>query len=122
MKLLNENEELQEIVSLVGAESLTPEQQLTLRMARSMIEDFLMQDAFSDIDSDCPSDKQFMILNMILDFYSGARRRLQDGEELSSICNSEHLPFISRARYLEPDKTDSIREEWKHIQEEWLAS
>ena len=48
MKLLNENEELQEIVSLVGAEALTPEQQLTLRMARSMIEDFLMQDAFSE--------------------------------------------------------------------------
>ena len=122
MKLLNENEELQEIVSLVGAEALTSEQQLTLRMARSMIEDFLMQDAFSDVDSYCPSEKQYMILCMILDFYAGARRRLQEGQELQSILQSEHLPFISKARYLEPDETASIREEWKRIQEEWLAN
>ena len=120
MKLLNENEELQEIVSLVGAEALTSEQQLTLRMARALIEDFLMQDAFSDVDSYCPPEKQFMILSMILDFYSGARRRLQEGQDLAAILSSDHLPFISKARFLEPGELDSVRQQWKRIQEEWL--
>ena len=121
MKLLNENEELQEIVSLVGAEALTPEQQLTLRMARSIIEDFLMQDAFSDIDSYCPIEKQFMILSMILDFYHGARKRLHQGQHLREILQSEHLEFIGRARYIPNDEIETIRQNWIRIQEDWLV-
>jgi V/A-type H+/Na+-transporting ATPase subunit A len=120
MKLLNENEELQEIVSLVGADALTPEQRLTLRMARVLIEDFLMQDALSDLDSYCPPKKQFMLLCMILDFYAGARRRLQAGQELASILASEHLVFVSKARYLEIGDLESVSRQWQRIQEEWL--
>lgn len=121
MKLLNEHEELQEIVSLVGAEALTAEQQLTLRMARSLIENFLMQDALSELDSYCPSEKQFMLLSMILDFYRGARQRLHQGEELESILQSEHLEFFTQARYLPPEETDKIRQTWTQIQEDWVV-
>lgn len=122
MKLLNENEELQEIVSLVGAEALTPEQRLTLRMARVLIEDFLMQDAFSDLDTYCHPKKQFMLLSMILDFYEGARQRLQNGQDLEELLASDHLTFISRARYLERDDLESVRREWQRIQDEWLEN
>jgi V/A-type H+-transporting ATPase subunit A len=121
MKLLNENEELQEIVSLVGAEALTPEQRLTLRMARSMIEDFLHQFAFDEIDSYCSIEKQYMMLCMILDFYKGARDRLQKGEILEDILRSEFLTFIGKARYIPQDQIDSIRQVWIRIQEEWLV-
>ncbi|GAK59872.1 V-type ATP synthase alpha chain [Candidatus Vecturithrix granuli] len=121
MKLLNENEELQEIVSLVGAEALTADQQLTLRMARSMIEDFLMQDAFSDIDSYCSSEKQYMMLCMILDFYRGARERLHKGEDLQTILQSEHLEFIGKARYVPQEEIETIRQTWIRIQEDWLV-
>ncbi len=120
MKLLNENEELQEIVSLVGAEALTPEQQLTLRMSRSVIEDFLMQNAFMDVDSYCSIDKQYMTLCMILDFYQGARERLHQGENLRDILKSEHLEFIAKARYIEQEEIETIRQNWIRIQEDWL--
>ena len=121
MKLLNENEELQEIVSLVGAEALTPEQQLTLRVARLLIEDFLMQNAFDDVDSYCSIDKQFLMLCMILDFYQGARTRLRQGEDLKTILQSEHLEFIGRARYIPQEEIESIRQNWIRIQEDWLV-
>jgi V/A-type H+-transporting ATPase subunit A len=121
MKLLNENEELQEIVSLVGAEALTQDQRLTLRMSQSMIEDFLHQFAFDEIDSYCSIEKQFMMLSMILDFYKGARSRLQKGENLEDILQSEFLPFIGKARYIPQEEIDSIRQTWIRIQEEWLV-
>jgi V/A-type H+-transporting ATPase subunit A len=121
MKLLNENEELQEIVSLVGVEALTQQQRLTLRMAQSMIEDFLHQFAFDEIDSYCSIEKQFMMLNMILDFYKGARDRMQKGENLDDILKSEFLTFIGKARYIPQEEIDSIRQTWIRMQKEWLA-
>jgi V/A-type H+-transporting ATPase subunit A len=121
MKLLNDNEELQEIVSLVGAEALTADQQLTLRMARSMIEDFLMQNAFSDVDSYCSSEKQYIMLCMILDFYRGARERMHKGEDLQTILQSEHLEFFGKARYIPQEEIETIRQTWIRIQEDWLV-
>ncbi|MBD3308469.1 V-type ATP synthase subunit A [candidate division KSB3 bacterium] len=120
MKLLNENEELQEIVSLVGAEALTAEQQLTLRMARTLIENYLMQDAFDDVDSYCSREKQFTLLSMILDFNRGARDRLHRGEDLDEILRSDYLEFIGKVRFMPPEEMDTIRQTWREIQEDWL--
>ena len=121
MKLLDENEELQEIVNLVGAEALTQRQQLTLRMARELIESYLIQDAFDDIDSYCPREKQFMMLCIILDFYQGARERLRQGEDLKEILKSEHLEFMGRMRFISTEEMEKIRQTWIRIQEDWLV-
>ena len=119
MKLLNENEELQEIVSLVGAEALTPEQQLTLRMALALIESYLMQDALDDIDTYCPREKQFAMLSLILDFNRLAQQRLNQGEELKAILQSEHLDFIGKMRFIPGEEaTQQIRDTWIRVQEE----
>ncbi len=123
MKLLNENEELQEIVSLVGAEALTPDQQLTLRMARALIESYLMQDALDEIDTYCPREKQFAMLSLILDFYQGARQRLSAGEELQEILKSEHLEFIGKIRFIPGEEaTQQIRDTWIRVQEDWIPA
>lgn len=108
-------------MSLVGAEALTQDQQLTLRMARSIIEDFLMQFAFHDVDSYCSIEKQYMLLCMILDFYQGARNRLRGGESLKDILKSEHLGFIGKARYIPQEEIENIRQNWIRIQEDWLV-
>ena len=119
MKLLNENEELQEIVSLVGAEALTPEQQLTLRMARALIESYLMQDALDDVDTYCPREKQFAMLSLILDFHRRAQQRLEQGEELKDIFQSDYLDFIGKMRFIPGEEaTTQIRDTWMRVQEE----
>ena len=56
--LLQEEANLQEIARLVGAESLSPEGQLTLYTARSIREDFLHQNAFHEVDTYCSLEKQ----------------------------------------------------------------
>ncbi len=121
MTLLNENEELQEIVSLVGAEALTPEQQLVLRMARELIEGYLMQDALDEIDSYCPREKQFMMLSLILDVYRGARDHLRQGMDLKEILQSEYVQFVGKMRFIPSEEMGTIRQMWERIQENWLV-
>ena len=53
MRLLQEESELQEIVRLVGVDSLSNRERLVLETARSIREDFLLQNAFHDIDTYC---------------------------------------------------------------------
>jgi vacuolar-type H+-ATPase catalytic subunit A/Vma1 len=50
--------ELQEIVKLVGQDSLSAPDRLTLETARMIREDFLQQNAFVDLDSYSSLDKQ----------------------------------------------------------------
>ena len=51
MGLLEQEAELLEIVRLVGAESLSPSDRLSLETSRSIREDYLHQNAFHEIDT-----------------------------------------------------------------------
>ena len=62
MHLLQEENELNEIVQLVGKDSLSAGDQLTLEVARMLREDFLQQNAFMDVDSYSSFDRQKKLL------------------------------------------------------------
>ena len=49
--------ELNEIVQLVGRDSLSEDQKLTLEIANIIKGEFLQQNAFSDFDFTCPLEK-----------------------------------------------------------------
>lgn len=53
MSTLQKEAELQEIVQLVGYDSLPEKQKNILDIARVIREDFLQQNAFDDIDTYC---------------------------------------------------------------------
>ena len=61
---------MNEIVQLVGKDSLSPKDQLTLEIARMLREDFLQQNAFMDVDSYSSFDRQMQLLGLILHFAS----------------------------------------------------
>jgi V/A-type H+-transporting ATPase subunit A len=69
MTLLQKEAELQEIIQLVGPDALPPKEQITLEGARMIREDFLQQNAFHDIDTFCPDEKQYEMLRIMLKFY-----------------------------------------------------
>jgi V/A-type H+-transporting ATPase subunit A len=69
MTLLQKEAELQEIIQLVGPDALPAKEQITLEGARMIREDFLQQNAFHDIDTFCPDDKQYEMLRMMLKYY-----------------------------------------------------
>lgn len=56
-EILHEEVELTEIVQLVGRDSLSEDQKLTLDIAKVIKEEFLQQNAFTDYDYKCPLEK-----------------------------------------------------------------
>ena len=66
LKLLQQDAELQEIVRLVGADSLSDGDKAILETAKSIKEDFLIQNAFDKDDTYTPLEKQFERLKDIM--------------------------------------------------------
>jgi V/A-type H+-transporting ATPase subunit A len=100
MSLLQEEAELEEIVRLVGKDSLSPADRLTLEVARSIREDFLHQNAFHEVDTFTSLEKQAMMLSAILFFHRGAKAALGRGADVSDIERLEVRDRIARMKYL----------------------
>ena len=69
MKLLQEESKLEEIVRLVGMDSLSPKERLVLETAKSIREDFLFQNAFDKADAFTSLKKQYWMLKCIMTIY-----------------------------------------------------
>ncbi len=109
MKILQQESELQELVRLVGYDALSPHDQLLLETARSLREDFLQQDAFDDIDTYCPLQKQYHMLRNVLHFHHKAEEALQAGVSVKDIVSLPIREKISRMRFIPPDRLDEIK-------------
>jgi len=70
--ILAQQDSLQEIVQLVGKESLSEDQKVVLEIADIIIDDFLAQNAFSDFDYMCPLHKSVGMLKSIVTLYESA--------------------------------------------------
>jgi V/A-type H+-transporting ATPase subunit A len=79
LKLLQEENRLQEIVRLVGFDSISDADKLKLETAKSIREDYLQQNAFNFVDAHSSLQKQFGILNMIVDFYNISMDAIKQG-------------------------------------------
>lgn len=116
MTLLQEEASLQEIVRLVGRDSLSPEDQLKLEASKSIREDYLQQNAFHDVDTYCSLEKQNIMLKLILKFYDMSLDALNKGVYLKDIENMAVREKIARAKYIEEDKLDEIRNIEKELE------
>ena len=103
MHLLQEENELNEIVQLVGKDSLSAGDQLTLEVARMLREDFLQQNAFMDVDSYSSFDRQKKLLGMVLRYETLARAALEQGVEAQKVFDLPAREEIGRAKYEEAD-------------------
>eukprot|EP00823_Brevimastigomonas_motovehiculus_P006933 TRINITY_DN5959_c0_g1_i1.p1 TRINITY_DN5959_c0_g1~~TRINITY_DN5959_c0_g1_i1.p1 ORF type:complete len:639 (-),score=158.61 TRINITY_DN5959_c0_g1_i1:76-1992(-) len=68
-RILQEEKNLQEIVQLVGKDSLDEEQKVTLEVARLIREDYLAQSSFTAFDFTCPPTKTSGMLKNLTKFY-----------------------------------------------------
>ncbi len=66
MRILQEEANLQEIVRLVGVETLSPKNRLILYTASSIRDDFLHQNAFDKVDTYTTLKKQYLMVKTIL--------------------------------------------------------
>merc|ERR1711871_1673317 len=73
-EILQTEDELQEIVQLVGKDSLSEDQKCTIEVARIIREDFLQQNGFSEYDFMCPLCKTIGMMKVIGFFYDSAMK------------------------------------------------
>ncbi len=104
MRILSVENELEEIVKLVGVDALSPSERLTLEAARSVREDFLQQNAFEDGDSYTSLDKQYRLIKLILSFYKKSGDALKRGADIEKIAELPVRERIGRAKSVSPEK------------------
>ena len=110
MALLQEESNLQEVVRLVGRDSLSETDQLKLEVAKSLREDFLQQNAFHEVDTYCSLPKQFKMLNLILGFYDEAKKALDAGVYLDEILKIKSREGITRSKNISENELEKFDE------------
>ncbi|MCC8156000.1 MAG: V-type ATP synthase subunit A [Oscillospiraceae bacterium] len=108
MAILQEESNLNEIVRLVGADSLAPPEQLTLATAKMLREDFLQQNSFVDIDSYSETERQYLLMELILDCDRLSRDALANGAELKELTAIPAREEIGRAKTVPADQYKEV--------------
>ncbi len=112
MSLLSDEASLQEIVQLVGMDALSAPDRLKLEAARSIREDFLHQDAFHEVDTYSPLEKQFKMMNLVLEYYDTASEALKKGADIEKLADLEIRERIGRYKYI---PNDNLQKEYDEI-------
>jgi V/A-type H+-transporting ATPase subunit A len=99
MELLQREAELQEIVQLVGSDALPEDQQLTLEIARMIREYFLQQNAYHEVDTFCPMDKQYKLLKAIMAWGDKAYNALESGAPMEDIMKLKSKDELAKVKF-----------------------
>jgi V/A-type H+-transporting ATPase subunit A len=116
MLLLEEEDELKEIARLVGIESLSAKERLTLESARSIREDFLHQNAFHPQDTYTSMRKQYLMMRTILHFHHLALKALEEERNLEEILGLEIREKISKMKFL-PEEDAELLDTYVQVDE-----
>lgn len=95
MRILQEEANLQEIVRLVGAETLSPKDRITLYTASSIRDDFLHQNAFDDIDTYTSLKKQYLMVKTILHLHHKMLQSIEENTPIEKLLNLKIREDIS---------------------------
>ena len=111
LELLKKEQRLEQIVRLVGPDALPDSDRLILKVSEMIKNGFLQQNAFDDIDMYCSSEKQIMILELMVNFYRKAQKDKKNGCPLTKINSLSVSNDIVRIKMDIPnDKLDKIQE------------
>ncbi len=123
--ILRREDELLEIVRLLGPEALPDEEKLLLDVARMIKEGFLQQSVYDEVDAYCDAKKQFKLLRLFAEFHKLSVEALRRGVPLKSIRS---MPIIfklirakSEVRNDEVEKLDTLLETMKSEFEKLMA-
>ncbi|HEY5648697.1 MAG TPA: V-type ATP synthase subunit A [Nitrospiria bacterium] len=98
MALLQKEEELQEIVQLIGIDALQDRERIILEASRLVREDFLRQSAFSDTDATCPPEKQYWMARAFLEHYELCRVLIERGRPIDEVLGLGFREELARMK------------------------
>ena len=119
--ILQEENELLEIVRLVGSDSLSYQDRITMETAKMVREDFLHQNAFHEVDTYTSIQKQFKMLEVINKYHTMANTYLKQGVGIKEILSLKAKEKISRAKLIEEDKLSQFDDIAKEMAKEFKA-
>ena len=118
MRILQAEDDLKNIVKLVGPEALPDKQRLILETARIIRIALLQQNALDPIDTYSSPQKQFKMLKIIVDFHRYADRVVSKGAPISKVTQLPIIEEIMRMKILIPnDKINLIDDLDKRMQQ-----
>lgn len=103
MAILQKEAELQEIVRLVGIEALSQKDQFLLEIARLIREDFLHQNAFTDIDSFTSLKKQYLMIKTIIETFARGEQAIDKGKLAKDILTADLKEKVSKMKLIKED-------------------
>ena len=89
-RILQDEEDLTEVVQLVGKDSLSEDQKLILEIAKVIKNDFLQQNSFTEYDYMCPLAKTTGMMKCIMTYFNHALKTIKE----SSGENKKTLAFV----------------------------
>jgi V/A-type H+-transporting ATPase subunit A len=122
IKILQQEAELEEIVRLVGPESLPQDDKLLLLIARMIREDFLQQSAYHEVDTYCMPGKAGLMLKTIIKFNVLSQKMLSSGIEIEQIRSLPIVYKIARLKEVPHDIFEQrIKELWAERDKSMVA-
>ncbi|MFI3254008.1 MAG: V-type ATP synthase subunit A [Eubacteriales bacterium] len=108
MAMLQEEASLNEIVQLVGKDSLDAKDQITLEVAKMLREDFLQQNSFMDTDAFSEHNRQDQMMKMILKYDGLCRAAADRGADINELFLIGAREGIGRAKSAPPDSYPEV--------------
>ncbi len=121
MAILQEEASLNEIVQLVGKDSLSPGDQLTLETAKMIREDFLQQNGFVEVDWYSSYERQDKMLQMILDYDKLCREAIVQGASAADLFVIPFREKMGRAKSVPDDQLAEVYREMARDMEVQIA-
>ncbi|HUS57967.1 MAG TPA: V-type ATP synthase subunit A [Planctomycetota bacterium] len=121
MAILQREAELEDLVRLVGMDTLALEDRLLMQAAKMIREDFLHQSAFLEVDTYTSLPKQIKMLSLIISYYHKAQEVLAKGVPLAQITKIPSLEGIARAKIVPEEELNKLDALEKQIEQELNA-
>ena len=102
-QLLQEENQLMEIVKLIGSDVLPDDQKLVIETARVIRVGFLQQNAYHQDDTYVPLEKQLKMMRVILHLHKAAQAIVAASVPLSQILALGLFDKVSRIKYDVPN-------------------
>lgn len=121
MSILQEEASLNEIVQLVGKDSLSAADQLTLETAKMLREDFLQQNGFMEVDWYSSYERQDKMIQMILDYDKLCRAAIEKGAATAELFAIPFREQMGRAKSVPDDRYAAVYADMAREMEEQIA-
>jgi V/A-type H+-transporting ATPase subunit A len=111
MLILQKENQLEDIIKLVGMDALSKSEKILLNTAKGLREDFLQQNAFDDVDAATSTEKMYLMLKAMMTFHHEAVKAVETNTDLEAedVLSVPVRDKIARLKELPEDQKGEIK-------------